>query len=91
MLTGKGWGSDPKAWVFSSTSPYLTASLKSLPSPNGRATTKAAEPQIEMDVRLDPHTPVGPLDARVMVTPPRGEQLVLPAFAVVQPVPPTSR
>lgn len=92
LLTGKGLGNDVKALKPSSTSPYLTVSLKSVPKPantkpgSAKLTGQAkSADQVEMDVRLDPRAPAGPLDARLTVTTPGGEQLVLPAFAVVQP------
>jgi len=96
LLAGKGLGNDVKALKPSSTSPYLTVSLKpaprfagtkpdsAKPADQAKSQAKFAD-QVEMDVRLDPHAPIGPLDARLMVTTPGGEQLVLPAFAVVQP------
>jgi len=97
LLTGKGLGGDVQALKPSSTSPYLTVSLKPAPKslntkprhtkPENKPADQAkSADQVEMDVRLDPRAPAGPLDARLMVTTPGGEQLVLPAFAVVQPV-----
>lgn len=92
LLTGKGLGKDVTTLKPSSTSPFLTVSLKPAPKQTGTkpVSARAADQvppadRVEMDVRLDPHAPVGPLDARLTVTMPSGEQLVLPAFAVVQP------
>ena len=36
-----------------------------------------------MDVRLDPRVPAGPFEARLTVTTPSGELLVLPVYAAV--------
>jgi hypothetical protein len=81
VLTGKGLTLASKAFVFTSSSPYVSAVFHTLPS---RAETKG-DAQVEMDVHLDPHTPPGPLEARLTVTTPGGELLVLPVYAVVPP------
>ena len=78
VLHGKGLAKEASSFACTSTSPFVSATLKPL---------AGSTDQAELEAHLAPNAPVGPLDARLTVTEQSGEQLILPVFAVVKQKP----